>query len=475
MILLDNKDLYINFENNDSNMIIVTGISGSGKSFLSQELYEKYKYEIISFDMIFDYEEGRERTKLELKILNGFKKKYKNYKELEKDTICNLFFDYVKGYIEKEKIKIIFDGYYFLRNVDFNKIKEEKIVLKRTSLIRSLIRRTRRNQRYIKKNNYSIIRKIKEYYWLHIYNYRNICRWYNDEKYFIEKIKEGNLTMNKKDNLSTLELRDIQINGLLYLKDICNKNNINYYIISGTLLGAVKYKGYIPWDDDIDIALKRKDYLKLIKILEEENNSLYKVLTMDNTKDYYYPYAKLVNTKTKLIENAKEIKELGVFIDIFPLDYYDENILDIYNKTHFIRNMTSKRMRIKNSIKKTTLLKKEVRKITHIKIKKVIYNLVDIVSLPLGYNFWVKLLDKKLSNNNDGKYLGILYIDEYKYFDKNIFDEIEEYEFENHKFTSIKEYDKYLRQLYGDYRQDPPVEKQCTHHQMNVFWRKNEK
>ena len=125
--------------------------------------------------------------------------------------------------------------------------------------------------------------------------------------------------MNNKKIVTLDEQREIQLNGLLYIKNLCKKNNIPYYLISGTLLGAVKYKGYIPWDDDIDIALIREDYQKLIKIIEQDKNPDYEVLTMYNTKDYYYSYAKLVNTKTKLTENAKEIKKNGSIYRYFSI------------------------------------------------------------------------------------------------------------------------------------------------------------
>lgn len=277
--------------------------------------------------------------------------------------------------------------------------------------------------------------------------------------------------MNEGKRLSLLELKNVQYNGLLYIKSICEKNNIPYYIISGTLLGAVKYKGYIPWDDDIDISLRRDDYLKLIDAIERDNNDDYEVLTMYNTKDYYYPYAKLVCKKTKLIDNAKEIKKLGVFVDIFPMDSFNDDINVIFHKTRFIRNMISKRMRIKNAIKKTRLLERKEVKVRFLFLKSLVYNLVDILSRPLGYNFWVKLLDKKLSKYKDGKYLSLLYNEELTYFDVELFDEVAEYLFETNTFTSVKDYDFYLRKLYGNYVLDPPLSMQKTHHQIEAYWK----
>ena len=272
--------------------------------------------------------------------------------------------------------------------------------------------------------------------------------------------------MNNELNISLEEQRKIQLEGLLYIKKLCDANNIKYFLISGTLLGAVKYKGYIPWDNDIDICLLRPDYLKLIEVIEKDKNLDFEVLTIYNTKDYYYPYAKLVSKKTKLLDNAKEIKELGVFVDIFPMDYFDDDIYEIFNRIRFIRNMSSKRMRIKNENSKLN---------SNVKfkfIKDIVYNIVDIISLPLGYKYWVVKLDKILNRYKIGKYVGTLYFDDILKLDKSLFDKQVEYEFEGYRFTSIADYDKYLKLIYGDYWLDPPAEEQCSPHQLDVKWRK---
>ena len=257
----------------------------------------------------------------------------------------------------------------------------------------------------------------------------------------------------------------------MYIRKLCDANNIKYFLASGTLLGAVKYNGYIPWDDDIDICLLRRDYLKLIEIIEKDKSPDFKVLTVYNTKDYYYPYAKLVSKKTKLLDNAKEIKELGVFIDIFPMDYFNDDINDVFKRTKFLRNLVSKRMKIKNNIIKSNLLKKNVKKVKYKFFKDCVYEIANIISLPLGYNYLVKLLDKILMKNDSGKFLAILYKDIPKIFRAELFDNICEYVFEGYSFTSVSAYDEYLTSIYGKYMMDLPKSMQCTHHQLNAFWR----
>ena len=266
--------------------------------------------------------------------------------------------------------------------------------------------------------------------------------------------------------------RKILLDELIFIRDICDKNNIKYFLYGGTLLGAVKYKGFIPWDDDIDITLLRDDYEKLLKLLEEHENEDYKVLHIYNTKDYYYPFAKLVSKKTKLVENAKEIKELGVYIDIFPLDGISDDYKKDLHKMRVIMNLASKRMRIKNNIPKSILKETYKKQVKYKKVKDFIYDFVNYITMPLGYKFWVKKLDKRIKKY---KVKNCNYVSRYKYHDevfkKSLFEESSTYKFENYEFKSIKDYDSFLKQVYGDYMGELPKEKQRSHHQIKVMWR----
>ena len=87
------------------------------------------------------------------------------------------------------------------------------------------------------------------------------------------------------------ELRNIQIEILQYIDDYCRKNNINYWLDAGTLLGAIRHKGYIPWDDDIDIGMLRSDYEKFVELFSQDE-SRYQCCTIENTPKHYYGFAK---------------------------------------------------------------------------------------------------------------------------------------------------------------------------------------
>ena len=117
------------------------------------------------------------------------------------------------------------------------------------------------------------------------------------------------------------ELHQIETDILTAIDEICRKENIRYYLAGGTLLGAVRHKGFIPWDDDIDIAMPRDDYERFLKVMRKGAHPYYKILALEYKEDYPYTFAKVVDTRTRLQEEiGKDLPEMGVFIDIFPLD-----------------------------------------------------------------------------------------------------------------------------------------------------------
>ena len=110
---------------------------------------------------------------------------------------------------------------------------------------------------------------------------------------------------------------------LLVVEAICKKHGIRYWIGSGTLLGAVRHGGYIPWDDDLDLEMMREDYLKLLKVMPKELPDKYVLQTHESDPNYFYAYAKLRDKKSHLEETNhydRIFKEQGIYIDIFPME-----------------------------------------------------------------------------------------------------------------------------------------------------------
>ena len=125
-------------------------------------------------------------------------------------------------------------------------------------------------------------------------------------------------------NMRKIELEEIKqrcLEILSYIDDICRKNEIQYYLAYGTLLGSVRHQGFIPWDDDIDICMTRENYYKFKKVIAEDKTTPFKLLYVDTEKDYTLPLPKVVDTRTSLsILSQKEKMKLGVFVDVFILD-----------------------------------------------------------------------------------------------------------------------------------------------------------
>lgn len=259
------------------------------------------------------------------------------------------------------------------------------------------------------------------------------------------------------------EMKKIELNILTYFTEVCEENNLRYYLGGGTLLGAVRHKGFIPLDDDIDVMMPRPDFQKLLSL--SINNENYNIIK-PGTAGYYYNFAKLVDTRTILEEKGiKRIDGLGVYIDIFPLDGMPETPDD--RKKRF-KELNSIRKRINN----TCLLKPKFHRNPFAYLNACrIYNSnknVDLSSLQKKY------LDSALKNSFDdsefvfaaGGAYGARDIFPGKWFEKEI-----ELQFENLSVKAFNGYDFYLTQLYGDYMTLPPEDKRVTPHHSIVYFK----
>lgn len=264
------------------------------------------------------------------------------------------------------------------------------------------------------------------------------------------------------------EIKKILLETMDYVHKICDDNGLTYFLMFGTLLGAVRHKGFIPWDDDIDIVMPRKDYERFIKIADNDNCG-FGLITHENNKCYYLPFAKIFNKKTILYEHVSNPIPMGLYIDIFPMDYCDD---DYKESVHLIQKMYKKQRLL--SIKNMMVDK------NRLFIKNVALVLLKLCTFFITKHQIIKSIcgTATINRNTHKKYSSCLCFVVYKertLYLTSLFDKTIELEFEGRLYKAPKDYDLILRQTYGNYMQLPPVEKRITHHGFDVYYSDNKK
>lgn len=259
--------------------------------------------------------------------------------------------------------------------------------------------------------------------------------------------------------ISFEEHKIIQIAILKDIDAFCREYSINYFLAFGTLIGAVRHKGFIPWDDDIDIAMPRPDYDKFILLFNDKVQNL-KVIAPEIDLNYYAPYANVYDTRTVLEEKGTSHLglELGVKIDIFPIDGVPANIY-IYDIVSYIMRFYNYILYIKRRCNNESFA---------FKVKKIICS-------PFSYRFIQKRIIKLATRFS---YEKSDYVDHFVYsayhgkrFKKEALISFVPLEFEKEKYFCPTGYDEYLRTIYGDYMKLPTVEKQIPHHNFTAYWK----
>ena len=260
------------------------------------------------------------------------------------------------------------------------------------------------------------------------------------------------------------EIQKLSFNILCYVDKICRENNIKYSLAYGTVIGAVRHKGFIPWDDDIDIIMPRDDYERFLQIMDNTPHDRYKALHYgNNCPNYYYRFTKVVDLTTHLEESTlKTNNNLGVFIDVFPADGIDTSQAPKILKKH----LTISRFLVHSMMEKL-----DTKNVSKAKLfgKILIYPIAKL----FGSNYWIKKYNKMIEKYPFNEYDNCLTYSgcygEKDIFPKKYFDNLIEITFEKKKFLVFKEYDEYLTNMYGDYMTPPPKEKQVTHHNYRVY------
>ena len=253
--------------------------------------------------------------------------------------------------------------------------------------------------------------------------------------------------MKKINDLN--EIHKLQLDLLIEFDKICKNNNIKYFLAGGTLLGAVRHKGFIPWDDDIDISMPRNDYENFINITSDLKGD-YLVLAQENIDDYVLPFAKFVNKNYSNFRKTYNGK-YGIRMDIFPLDGLGNNYEKAVKRGKYIVFLR----KLHYFCFKENVISNFLRKI---KIQKIIYkHLVYVAKKDDFYN---------------SKYVGSIVggLKQVKeILDYQVYSETMPMEFEGKELSGMKYYDEYLTKMYGDYMKLPPKEKRISEHNVEIY------
>lgn len=264
----------------------------------------------------------------------------------------------------------------------------------------------------------------------------------------ISKKRDGYRQLNEE------EIKEVELGVMDYIHNLCQKENINYSLAYGTLLGAVRHKGYIPWDDDVDISLKRDEYDKLYQAVLRDNDPIYKVASWENDARYPYPFYRVYDARTVYENNYIENDiDLGICVDVFPFDYYaDVNKemakLDTYRRlsVYTLYGIHSKNAGLKNIIRYLLVL---VFRLTRVKT-------------------WNKKMNLLSMQANDNDNDSIDYLMENKRtstkFEKTLLDKVMDSPFEDRTYKIPEASHQILSAIYGDdFMEIPPVEKRVKH------------
>ena len=247
----------------------------------------------------------------------------------------------------------------------------------------------------------------------------------------------------------------IELELLQSFHEFCISNQLNYYIVCGTALGAARHSGFIPWDDDVDVAMMREDYNKLLS-LADKFNSKYKLVCYENTPSYQYQWAKLEYLNSKVIEfNYPKGPHGGIYIDIFPLDGYPTSYKAAKHKMNKNIWWKIKCNALHGYHTGVWYLKwfwPSLGFFLRLKYKNTV----------LFHERWDKLFSSETNNS-------LIIADQFgadmnEVMEKSIYGKPTPIKFENLTLFAPEHIDQYLTKVYGNWREFPPVEKRQAAH-----------
>lgn len=259
------------------------------------------------------------------------------------------------------------------------------------------------------------------------------------------------------------KLQDTELGILKAVADLCEKYEIRYYLDSGTLIGAIRHDGFIPWDDDIDIAMPYSDYCKFLSIAQEELGDGYFIQNFSTEDNYLRSYSKvrLKGTLVRPVEWRYWNICHAAWIDIFPMFYSDSNF-DVRWKTLIYKLST--RLQSKDFYRNFLLVNGKTVKNY---LKYLYASAIGILPIKLRKRIHKSMLDYVFSKKS-GRYLCRCDYLVFRFDSEWFVKDIRYHQFEGHSFRIPYDYDKVLRYEYGDYMQIPPEDKRGNHGEIEI-------
>ena len=275
------------------------------------------------------------------------------------------------------------------------------------------------------------------------------------------------------------ELKKIQLDILIDFAKFCDENDITYYLAGGTLLGAVRHSGFIPWDDDIDVMMPRNDFEKAVSLY---NHKYYRFNYITNSREWFEPTGKICDTRTYVFCDSFKNTEINEFncvaIDVCPIDGLPNS--ELKQKVLFLLSNVLIAIHSSSVLTFKVTKRYEDKDAGLLRWKKYFRTAIKYLFICLfgrtNPRFWIKLLNDVVtkesfySNNFVAALVSCVHGSKEKM-------PIEIYEpkvfmnFESYKFSCPIGYDYYLKRLYGNYMELPPVEKRQSHHNFKAYWK----
>lgn len=254
---------------------------------------------------------------------------------------------------------------------------------------------------------------------------------------------------------NTEEVKKIQLGILRKIKTFCEQNNIKFYMAYGSLIGTIRHKGFIPWDDDIDVWMPRNDYNQFIKKFNED--SLEYEVKFPGCKGWIYTYGKVIYKNSRLIEGDNTV--IGINVDIFPIDNLPNSkwkMKLMFKTVEFFHHMYDLKSSSFSSLRSLKWY------------KCISYSILKGIFSVFSFHIINSFIDMlaKCEKNANSEWVGVLvdhYLLEQKFL-RSEFDGLIMAEFEDLDLPIPTGYDSILRSLYGDYMKLPPPEERVTHH-----------